>query len=44
LKRDKGVLGVETQALQCLADFSVYKGKDFIDRFSKSNDKLEEEY
>lgn len=42
LKRDKGLLGVETQALQYLADFSAYKGKDFIDRFSKSNDKLEQ--
>jgi hypothetical protein len=29
LKRDNGVLGVETQALQYLADFSVYKGQDF---------------
>jgi len=30
LKRDSGVLGVETQALQYLADFSAYQGQDFI--------------
>lgn len=38
LKRGRGVLGVETQALQYLADFSVYKGYDFIKKFSKPND------
>ncbi|MCU7960654.1 MAG: hypothetical protein KZQ58_11805 [gamma proteobacterium symbiont of Bathyaustriella thionipta] len=43
LKRDRGFLGVETQALQYLADFSAFKGKDFIDRFSKSNKQLEQE-
>ena len=43
LKRDRGFLGVETQALQYLADFSAYKGKDFIERFSKSNKQLEQE-
>lgn len=42
LKRDKGALGVETQALQYLADFSNYKGRNFIDRFSKNSDQLEE--
>lgn len=42
LKKDKGLLGVETQALQYLADFSANKGKDFIDRFSKSNKELEQ--
>ncbi len=42
LKRDTGFLGVETQALQYLADFSAYKGKDFIDRFSKYNKQLEQ--
>jgi len=41
LKRDKGLLGVETQALQYLADFSAYKGMDFINKFSKSNEDLE---
>jgi hypothetical protein len=34
LKRDKGQLGVETQALQYLADFSSYRGRDFIRKFS----------
>ncbi len=43
LKRDKGLLGVETQALQYLADFSAYKGNDFISQFSKSNENLEQE-
>jgi hypothetical protein len=42
LKRGRGFLGVETQALQYLADFSAYKGKDFIDRFSKYNEQLEQ--
>ena len=36
LKKDAGKLGVEMQALQYLADFSRYKGKDFIAHFSKS--------
>ncbi len=43
LKRDRGFLGVETQALQYLADFSAYKGKGFIDRFSKNKKQLEQE-
>lgn len=34
LKRDEGRLGVETQALQYLADFSHYTGENFIDKFS----------
>ncbi len=42
LKRDRGFLGVETQALQYLADFSAYKGQDFIDWFSKSDNQLGE--
>lgn len=33
LKRDRGHLGVETQALQYLADFSRYKGKAFLEKF-----------
>jgi hypothetical protein len=33
LKRDHGSLGVDTQALQYLADFSRYKGLAFLDRF-----------
>lgn len=33
LKRYQGNLGVDTQALQYVADFSAYKGQDFIDRF-----------
>ncbi len=35
LKRNTGSLGVETQALQYLADFSSYKGVGFIKRFSR---------
>lgn len=42
LKRDQGTLGVETQALQYLADFSIYKGKDFIEHFSRHSLSLEE--
>lgn len=41
LKRDKGALGVETQALQYLADFSNYKGRNFINHFSKNSTNLE---
>lgn len=37
LKRDKGRLGVETQALQYLSDFSGYRGRDFIRRFSSDS-------
>ena len=33
LKKEKARLGVETQALQYLGDFSMYKGKNFIKRF-----------
>ncbi len=33
LKKDKGSLGVETQALQYLADFSRYKGESFLEKF-----------
>jgi hypothetical protein len=36
LKRDKGRLGVETQALQYLADFSGYKGRHFLKKFSSA--------
>lgn len=43
LKRGKGQLGVEMQALQYLADFSAYKGQEFIDRFSETNSDLEQE-
>ncbi len=38
LKRDQGNLGVETQALQYLADFSNYRGKNFLDHFVKEED------
>lgn len=34
LKRDQGSLGVETQALQYLADFSFLKGERFLERFA----------
>jgi RecB family endonuclease NucS len=33
LKKDAGQLGVETQALQYLAAFSSYQGKNFIRHF-----------
>lgn len=42
LKRDKGTLGVDTQVLQYLADFSAYQGMNFIKRFSKYSDALED--
>ncbi|MFH1739761.1 MAG: hypothetical protein ABIH23_12185 [bacterium] len=41
LKRNEGSLGVETQALQYLADFSVFRGRDFLRRFCKQSDALE---
>jgi hypothetical protein len=34
LKRDEAQLGVETQALQYLAEFSAHKGERFIKRFA----------
>lgn len=34
LKRDYAALGVDTQALQYLADFSRYKGEAFLNRFA----------
>ena len=42
LKRNAGRLGVETQALQYLADFSKYRGKNFLRKFS-SNPGVSEE-
>ena len=42
LKRSNTYLGVETQALQYLADFSKFKGESFIKHFSKYNQSLEE--
>lgn len=42
IKRDVGTLGVETQALQYLSDFSSYQGQNFIARFAKKNQSLEE--
>ena len=41
LKKDKGQLGVDTQALQYLAAFSSYQGKNFIRHFSKYSKSLE---
>lgn len=35
LKRNEGRLGVETQALQYLADFSAFSGRSFIKNFSR---------
>lgn len=37
LKRNLGRLGVETQALQYLADFSNYRGKNFLKKYCKDN-------
>ncbi|MCK5175201.1 MAG: hypothetical protein KAR47_17540, partial [Planctomycetes bacterium] len=42
LKRNEGSLGVETQALQYLADFSRYQGQDFISHFSKESNDMNE--
>jgi hypothetical protein len=42
LKRESAALGVDTQALQYLAEFSAYKGKEFIKRHSKDPDSIEE--
>jgi hypothetical protein len=42
IKRDSGTLGVETQALQYLADFSSYKGREFVARFSRYLASLED--
>lgn len=42
LKRDQGRLGVETQALQYLADFSAYSGKGFLRKF-RGNANVSEE-
>jgi len=42
LKRKDSPLGVETQALQYLADFSKFKGRTFIKRFSGDSPGLEE--
>lgn len=44
LKRDNAKLGVETQALQYLADFSKYRGKNFLRKFSAKPDELEETF
>jgi len=41
LKRDLGQLGVETQALQYLADFSSYKGESFLEKFATQDSKRE---
>lgn len=42
LKREWGHLGVETQALQYLAEFSATQGKDFLDRFWKGKENAED--
>jgi hypothetical protein len=47
LKRDRGRLGIEKQALQYLSHFSAYQGKNFIERFQvdfakHSDQKLEQ--
>jgi hypothetical protein len=41
LKRHWGSLGVDTQALQYLASFSVYRGRDFIAQFAKKDNLTE---
>jgi hypothetical protein len=42
LKKNAGRLGVETQALQYLADFSKYRGKNFFRKFSGNSGVSEE--
>lgn len=42
LKRNAGRLGVETQALQYLADFSNYRGRNFLRKFSRNPGASEE--
>lgn len=44
LKRDHAVLGVETQALQYLADFSRFRGKTFLTRFAKDRGESVEKF
>jgi len=39
LKKDRGHLGVDMQALQYLADFSRYTGEDFIKKFQDKHKK-----
>jgi len=40
LKRDAGKLGVETQALQYLADLSAYRGRNLISKLEKSEEQI----
>jgi hypothetical protein len=40
IKRNWGYMGMETQALHYLADFSGYKGIDFINRYANDADKF----
>ena len=40
LKRDEGKLGVETQALQYLSDFSRYRGGQFVQQFGSRQSDL----
>lgn len=42
LKRNEGSLGVETQALQYLADFANFRGRNFVARFASGNPNIEE--
>ncbi len=42
LKKDKGKLGVETQALQYLADLATFKGKAFMEKFLPLTPNLED--
>lgn len=42
LKRDEGRLGIETQALQYLADFSAYTGRNFVRKFGEKESLSEE--
>ncbi len=37
LKKDKGKLGIETQALQYLVELSAFSGKEFIEKATKKN-------
>ncbi|PYI71845.1 MAG: hypothetical protein DMF08_07550 [Verrucomicrobia bacterium] len=43
LKRHHGSMGVDTQALQYLSDFSSHRGMGFLSRFKKGDEKSVEE-
>lgn len=44
LKKDWGYMGIETQALHYLADFSALKGPDFIDEYATDPEKFRKRF